>query len=128
MTGIITPNELTNEAVFGNDAEESKGVTSPGETPVASGDELAAVREVVLRAHPDVVPELVRGATIAEVLASIEPARAAYARIAVQIGPAPPASPSPPAPAIPAGGAGPVPIDPDRLPAPEKIRRGLASR
>ncbi len=126
MTGMISPEELREQEglpVTTIDAEE-QGVA----VPEGMGDELAAVREVVLRAHPDVVPELVRGATVAEVLASIEPARAAYARIAAQIGPAPTASPAPSAPVIPAGGAGPVPIDPDRLPAPEKIRRGLASR
>ena len=126
MTGMISPEELREQEelpVTTIDAEEQVVAV-----PEGMGDELAAVREVVLRAHPDVVPELVRGATAAEVLASIEPARAAYARIAAQIGPAPTASPSPPAPAIPAGGAGPVPRDPDRLPAPEKFRRGLASR
>jgi hypothetical protein len=123
---MISPEELREqeEALVTTIDAEEQVVT----VPEGMGSELAAVREVVLRAHPDVVPELVHGATVAEVLASIEPARAAYARIAAQIGPAPTASPVLPAPAIPAGGAGPVPIDPDRLPAPEKIRRGLASR
>lgn len=125
MTGIIPPNELTDEtavAAAANDAMEPNRTTSPIEAETA-GDELAGVRELVLRAHADAVPELVTGATVAELLASVEPARAAYARIAERLAPAEPAAPS-----VPAGGAGPVPVDPDRLPAPEKIRRGLASR
>jgi hypothetical protein len=127
MTGIIPPEELVEQMETPMETTE--------ETPETPGDELAAVREVVLRAHPDVVPELVSGATVAEVLASVEPARAAYARIAERLTPAAaatataPTSPNfPSLPSVPAGGAGPVPLDPDRLPAPEKIRRGLASR
>jgi len=121
MTGIIPPEELEGQVTDTPAAPEEAMEVSPG----GQGDELAAVREVVLRAHPDVVPELVRGATVAEVLASVEPARAAYARVAEWLAP----SATPPSiPAMPAGGAGPVPLDPDRLPAPEKIRRGLASR
>ncbi len=117
MTGIIPPEEL---------ADETPRVVAGDETAVpgtdAAGSDLAAVRELVLRAHPDAAPELVSGATVDELLASIEPARTAYARIAERIAPATTI------PSVPAGGAGPVPLDPDRLPAPEKIRRGLASR
>lgn len=87
----------------------------------AAGD-LEAIRELVLRAHPDVVPELVAGETIADLIASVEPARAAYARLADALGQTPPVA----AP-VPAGGGAPIAIDPDRLPAAEKIRRGLAS-
>jgi hypothetical protein len=86
--------------------------------------DLAAVRELVLRAHPDVVPELVTGETIAGLIASVEPARAAYARLTESLSiaqEAPPASP------VPAGGSAPIAVDPDRLPAAEKIRRGLAT-
>ena len=122
MTGIIPPEELAEQTETPVVTTENDVVTTPVVTP---GDELAAVREVVLRAHPDVVPELVSGSTVAEVLASVEPARAAYARIAERLTPA---APAPSVPAIPAGGAGPVPLDPDRLPAPEKIRRGLTTR
>ncbi len=118
MTGIIPPEELAEEtpAVITTSDEVDAPVA------VAAGGDLGAVRELVLRAHPDAVPELVSGATVDELLASIEPARAAYARIAERIAPATTI------PSVPAGGAGPVPLDPDRLPAPEKIRRGLASR
>ena len=86
-------------------------------------EELDAVREVVLSAYPDCVPELVHGETIAEVLASVEPARAAYARVAATL--AVPDAPATP-PLVPAGGGSAV-IDPAELPAAEKVRRGIAS-
>jgi|SRR5579884_1957202 len=86
-----------------------------------TAEELAAVRELALRAHPDAVPELVQGASLAELLASVEPARAAYQRIAAAIMPAPAAVP----PSVPAGGAPRAVVDPDLLPPSEKIRRGL---
>jgi hypothetical protein len=37
-------------------------------------------RELLVAAHPDAVPELIRGADIAELDASLGPAKAAYAR------------------------------------------------
>jgi hypothetical protein len=80
------------------------------------------VRELVLRAHPDVVPELVTGDSVAALIASVEPARAAYARLADAL-----AQVRPAAAAVPAGGGTPITVDPDRLPAAEKIRRGLAA-
>ncbi len=58
---------------------------APGEGSVevtVTAAELAAVRELALKAHPDAVPELVGGATVAEVMASLEPARVAYRRVA----------------------------------------------
>jgi hypothetical protein len=85
--------------------------------------DLAAVRELVLKAHSDVVPELIAGSSVAELTASIEPAKAAYQRIAEAM-----ASPlggrtiSPPV--VPAGGSAPA-VDPEKLPASEKIRRGI---
>jgi hypothetical protein len=85
-------------------------------------DEMALVREVVLKAHPDVVPELVSGATVAELLASVEPARAAHARI-IEALPKPVAEP----PVVPAGAATAV-VDPAGLPAHELIRRGIAAK
>lgn len=94
----------------------------PAAIPQAPPDDLAAVRELVLRAHPQVVPELVRGESIAELIASVEPAAAAWSRIAESVTPATPAVPQ-----VPAGGNPPVVADPDHLPAAEKIRRGLAA-
>ena len=47
--------------------------------------EVAMIRELVYQAHPDVVRELLVGQTLTDILASIEPARAAYQRIAEQV-------------------------------------------
>jgi hypothetical protein len=47
--------------------------------------DLGQVRELVLKAHPDVVPDLVRGSSVDELIASVEPARTAYQRIADQV-------------------------------------------
>jgi hypothetical protein len=90
--------------------------------------ELARVREVVLRAHPDVVPELVQGATLDELLGSVEPAQAAFAAVSERVKPADPVAAPPVAPpAVPAG-AGTAAIDPGTLPAHELIRRGIVTR
>jgi hypothetical protein len=67
-------------------ADEESTVVS-GEAPPESNErtgeiDLGRVRELVLSAHPDVVPEMVRGATFDELLESVEPAREAYQRIA----------------------------------------------
>ena len=98
---------------------EGVGLTVP--------EDLAAVREVVLRAYPDVVPELVGGGSVAEVLASVEGARAAYRRVVeAAAGTAGAASPS--VPSVPAGAVTRPAVDPERLPAAEKIRRGVAAR
>jgi hypothetical protein len=84
-------------------------------------DEMALVRELARRAYPDAVAELIDGQSAEEIAASIEPARAAYARLKEAIEAARPVGVS----QVPAGGMSPA-IDPDRLPSAEKIRRGLA--
>ncbi len=95
----------------------------PEPFPDNTGDaQLEAVREVVLRAHPNVVPELVTGTSIGDLLASIEPAEAAYAAIAARM-----ASELPPV-QVPAGAVGPGVVDPGSLSASEQLRRGLAER
>jgi hypothetical protein len=108
-------------------AEQAAG--GPGAARGGESDDLSAVRTLILEAHPDVVPDLVTGSTVAELLASVEGARAAYAAVAGKLAAMTaddgldgrPASP----PMIPGGGGAPLPVDPDRLPASEKIRRGL---
>lgn len=86
--------------------------------------ELEAVRQVVLAAYPDSVAELIQGETVPELLASIEPARAAYARVAESVAVA--VEPvGLVAPVVPAGGGSAV-VDPGALPAAEKVRRGIA--
>jgi len=107
------------------DAQEVELVAPPPLT----AEELAAVRELALRAHPDAVPELIAGGSVAELVASLEPARAAYRRIADAVGQetdrvTPPAA----VPTVPAGAAPRLAVDPETLPAAEKIRRGLAGR
>lgn len=84
---------------------------------------LALLRDLARRAHPDAVAELIDGATAEEIQASIEPARAVYARLRAELA-SPAVQPEPVT--VPAGGMAPVP-DPDHLPAAEKIRRGLAT-
>jgi len=81
---------------------------------------LTAVRDLVLHAHPNIVPELVTGDTLEDLLASIEPARAAYTRLADRL----PALP----PTVPAGASTPATLDPERIPAALKIQLGLRHR
>lgn len=111
---------------------EENEQTVTGQTPeenATTADDIAAVREVVLRAHPDAVPELIAGTTVAELLASVESARDAYARVVASASTGTPADHDQPiAPSVPAGDAPAFLVDPDHLPPVEKIRRGLARR
>ncbi|HYI24272.1 MAG TPA: hypothetical protein VD767_02590 [Thermomicrobiales bacterium] len=103
MTGFIDPLD-TNDAPSTDDTGQ-----------------LERIRDLVLRAHPDVVPELVTGTTIADLLASIEPATTAYTNLASRIDAARPAPMQ-----VPAGTVVPGAVDPDTLSPSEKVRRGLA--
>ena len=106
-------------------------------TPEATGtsrapDDVALVRDFIVATDPALVPELVTGADVAAVLASVAAARAAYQRIAEQVRAgqaaiAPVATRPAPAPVVPAGGAAPFVIDPADLPSSELIRRGLSA-
>lgn len=82
-------------------------------------NDLDQVRELILASHPDIVPELVQGGSISELVSSIDTAKQAYNRIAGSL---------PMAVTIPAGGNTPVSLDADALPTSEKIRRGLAAQ
>lgn len=105
---------------------------APQQTPPAANDgqtdDIAAIRALVLKAHPDVVPELITGTSVAELLSTIEPAQAAYGRLLESVRSSQPQAIPAPVPAVPAGGSAPVPIDPDRLLPAEKIRRGIHAR
>jgi hypothetical protein len=126
---------------------EREAVTTPASVePV--GTDLGKVRELVLRAHPDVVPDLVRGGSVDELIASVEPARSAYQRIAEQIResgvggslplarseeptsdsrlPTPDSAVAQPPP-VPAGGTATV-VDPVDLTPTSKIAQALAAR
>ena len=125
---------MTNETTHDERmTEEAPNVAVTVDTAGTTATDVAAVRELALKAHPDALPELVGGATIAEVMASLEPARAAYRRIVEgtaatgrQGGEAASTTASPPY--VPAGAAPAPVVDPDSLPPGEKIRRGLAGR
>jgi hypothetical protein len=111
-------------------SEESPIFTEPAaEATAMTAEELTAIRELALRAYPETVPELVGGDSVAAILGSLEPAAAAYQRIAAGVAARTPVTPAAPAvPTVPAGSTPPVAIDPDRLPPVEKIRRALAAR
>lgn len=112
-----------------SDQTESPTIAPGGAIPET---ELAAVRDLVLKAHPNVVPELVRGVTVAELTSSIPAAEAAYQRIAAALTGEPAAAPPADAdasvpetpPAVPSG-AGSTVLDLAAIPPGEKIRRGL---
>lgn len=108
--------ETTNDAIGQVEGEEMGVAVIPAPLTPA---ELAGARELVLRAHPRAVPELVGGSTVQELLDSVGPAEAAWSRVADAL------AAERPAPVVPAGG-GVARLDPDLLPPVEKIRRGIA--
>ena len=93
--------------------------------PVIDQSMLAKVRELVLAAHPDVVAELVGGDSFDAILASVEPARSAYARITEQVRQqaAPSEHAQQPAAALPTA----PPAPPPSVPAGQPGRSGLPS-
>jgi hypothetical protein len=113
---LISPLDMTEE----RSPEQEEDPVSD-ETQI----DLDAVRELVLRTHPDVVPELVTGDSVAALLASVEPARSAFERLTASWQERRPDAGD--TAAVPAGGGAPIAVDPDRLPAAEKIRRGLSA-
>lgn len=106
-------------------------------------NDLAALREALLKAYPRAVPELVGGGSVAEMLASLEGAMAAWERVAAGVALSGAAADGgggaggggrargPEAqviPVVPAGASPAAAVDPERLPSTEKIRRGLIGR
>jgi hypothetical protein len=123
-------------------ANAGQAESEPAIAAAAGSDDLTKVRELVLKAHPEVVPDLVQGSSVDELLASVEPARVAYQRVAEAVraggtgdggqktedggsGTEKPEVAQPPA--VPAGGANNV-VDPSTLAPTTKIARGLAER
>jgi hypothetical protein len=103
--------------------EQEQMVVGEGDTATTDGGgEVDAIRQLVLLAYPDAVPELIQGDSVAEIIGSVDVARAAFARVAEQMKGS---QREPLPPAVPAGGSGAV-VDPDRLPPVEKIRRAIA--
>ncbi|CAN5510115.1 hypothetical protein BH23CHL4_BH23CHL4_22870 [soil metagenome] len=83
------------------------------------------VRELARRAYPDAIPELIGGESVEDVMASVEQARAAFARVFAEVSERQ-AVVRPPV--VPAGGSQAPVVDADRLPAAEKLRRGVGAR
>ncbi len=82
---------MTDEFVSETPAEST---TEEAPAPEPAGDpetgdqiptvDLGQVRDLIIAAHPDVVPEMIAGGTFDELMTSIQPARDAYQRIASQ--------------------------------------------
>ena len=79
---VVETVDVQTEAVATQPAANSQQDPSGGDRPIA---DLGKVRELVLKAHPDVVPDLVVGSSVDELIASVEPARTAYQRIADRV-------------------------------------------
>ena len=92
--------------------------TIPDEESVDAPSDIDQVRELILASRNDIVPELVQGESVSDLVASIDQARRAFSRI-VDSQPKPVK--------IPAGGNTPVTLDINELPTSEKLRRGLAA-
>lgn len=107
---------------------ESPTITpnTPPPAPVATApridpQELAKVRDVIVKANPNAVPELIAGSTVDELMGSVENAVTAYQRIAEAVAPAA----TPDAPNVPPGGTVAVPLA--EIPTMELIKRGIAA-
>ena len=89
MTGMVgSEREEATETVESQTTPAEEQATTEMTTPAGvepAVTDLGKVRELVLKAHPDVVPDLVRGSSVDELIASVEPARGAYQRIADQV-------------------------------------------
>ena len=71
----MTDEHVIHEETLDDESDPDSGTNTPE-------IDLGRVRELVLAAHPDVVPEMVQGTTFDELMASVEPAREAYQRVA----------------------------------------------
>lgn len=114
--------------------EQIESPTIATQAPAAAGftaDDLASIRDLVIKATPNAVPELVTGATVAELQASAASSASVYDRIRANIegatGAAPTTAATETPPAVPAGGAAANP-DLSTLPTSELLKRGIAAR
>jgi hypothetical protein len=77
--------DMNEDQINSRDNEDLATESHENLTPERGSEvDLSRVRDLVLAAHPDVVPELVQGATFDELMASVEPARDAYERISAE--------------------------------------------
>lgn len=112
------------------DAEQQQQQDTAAPAAASSALDLAAVRELAIAAHPQAVPELIRGDSVEEIMASIPAAREAYERIAQRVTPADAAAAL--AAGLPEAAHGSpvrtVAVDPEVLSPASKIRYGLEAR
>lgn len=78
--------ELVDLGVPAGEGDERKASATQPPTPATLTEgptvaQLARLREVLVAAHPEAVPELIGGDDLDALLASVETARAAYARV-----------------------------------------------
>jgi len=92
-------------------------------TPALATADVTRLRDLVIRAHPDAVPELITGVTLDELEASLATARDVHSRY-TSATPTTTAAPQPPP--VPAGGAPAPVVDYAALSPAAKIARGLA--
>ncbi len=85
------------------------------------GDGLEEVRDLILKAYPDIVAEMVIGDTVDGLLASVAGARAAFSRIAANVQEQAPA-------VVPAGSGRRPAVDAEALSPEMKIRVGIGKR
>lgn len=107
---------------MGPEAEqmETEDIQEQPEDGTSAGPEPNPLRDLVVKAYPGVVPELLQGETVEEMLASVPEAQAAYQRIVEQ---SRPARPEP----VPSGGGASraFPLDTGAMSPGLKIREGL---
>ena len=114
------------EQVAGSREQSEPGGSGGGElagereSPETAEAELGGVRELILKAYPDVLAELLGGESVDALLASVPAARAAYAQVAATIQEQTPAPVQ-----IPTGSGRRPAFDPEGLSPEAKIRAGL---
>lgn len=82
-----TPTATTTEsAQMPVQAGPTEAAAPQAQQAPSMGADLSRVRDLVLAANPDVVPEMIAGDSFDSLLASVEPAKAAYKRIVEAVG------------------------------------------
>jgi hypothetical protein len=110
------------------DPPESAGQEEPS-MPTTAIEEAALIRDLILRAHSDVVPEMVRGNTLHELLGSLPAAQDAWRNALERVhstGSVTSEHATPNAPPVPAGATvRSAPVDLESLSPLAKIRAGV---
>ena len=109
-----SPSSVT---AIGGPATAEAGTGGAAQFAALSADERQTLQATLAAAHPDAIPELIGGATVGEMVASLETAKAAYQRTIERTKAALPVA---------AGGGGrPVGVDIAKLSPLAKISMGL---